>query len=354
MGRPKKILVCILNWGLGHATRCIPILQELQRQGAEVSLASDGRALQLLEKEFPALPIYSLPAYDISYRTGNMFLNIAPQLPKIYKAIRAENIEIKRLVKEQKFDIILSDNRFGCYHSEVKSVFMTHQLRIKMPFLFLEKIIESLNKYWIKKFDTCWVPDTENELNLSGDLSHNIKGIKVSYLGWLSRMHPLNPPIDIKYDALILLSGPEPQRTYLETLLLQQALELDERILVIQGKTEKTSHQFLNEKIEIISYLTTQDLNQAMAASKVIISRSGYSTLMDLAALGKKAILIPTPGQTEQEYLASIFYKKKIFYTASQKNFDLKKALSEVNNFSGIEIKKEERLFLRKNVAKIL
>jgi len=348
----KKVLICVLNWGLGHATRCIPIIRELQRQNVEVALASDGRALDLLREEFPDLETFDLPAYNVTYRTGNMFLNIAPQLPKILHAVILERKRLKILAQKYQFDCIISDNRFGCFVENIPSVFMTHQLRIKMPFFILENIVAAVNQYFIRKFDTCWIPDRLENPNLSGDLSHNVKSLKSEFIGVLSRMKSMD--ISPQYDVLIVLSGPEPQRTYLENILTEQALASDQKVLIIQGKTERKSHVFLNETTEVISYLTSEKLNEVICASKIVISRSGYSTIMDLAMTGKKAILIPTPGQTEQEYLADNLKRDKIFYSASQKAFNLNNALLKAENYSGFEKEFDDNEELEKAIKKLL
>ena len=352
MATRKKVLICVLNWGLGHATRCIPIIRELQSQNAELALASDGRALDLLREEFPELETFDLPAYNVTYRTGNMFLNIAPQLPKILRAVILEKKTIKELVKKHQFDCIISDNRFGCFVENIPSIFMTHQLRIKMPFLLLENFIAFFNQSFIRKFDQCWVPDRIGNPNLSGSLSHGVKNLKSKFVGVLSRMKPMKTsPL---YDVLIVLSGPEPQRTYLEDILTEQALASDKKILIVQGKTERKSHVFLNETTEVLSYLTSEKLNEVMCASKVVISRSGYSTVMDLAILGKKAILIPTPGQTEQEYLAANLKRDKVFYSEEQSNFNLENALQEAEKYTGFGNEFGDNEDLKKLIKKLL
>jgi len=348
----KKVLICVLNWGLGHATRCIPIIRELQQQNAEVCLASDGRALDLLKEEFPHLKTFNLPAYRVTYRTENMFLNIAPQLPKILRAVVLEKKKVEELVEKHQFDCIISDNRFGCFVKNTPSIFMTHQLRIKMPFLLLENFIAAFNQFFIRKFDKCWIPDRLGNPNLSGMLSHNVRGLKSEFIGVLSRMKRIDALN--QYDVLIVLSGPEPQRTYLEDILTEQALVSDKKILIVQGKTERKSHVFLNETTEVLSYLTSEKLNELMCASKIVISRSGYSTIMDLAIIGKKAILIPTPGQTEQEYLAKNLEKDKIFYSENQNDFKLERALLNAEEYSGFEKEFGNNEDLQKVIKKLL
>lgn len=335
----KKILIAPLNWGLGHATRCIPLIRFFQKNNAQVILASDGRALHLLKSEFPELPLFELPSYGITYRSSNMYFNMAMQLPKMVKAIVEEKKEIDRLVKKNKIDIIISDNRYGCFSKKTYNVFMTHQINLPVYFPVVKQIANWINRNQIKKFEECWVPDFEKRPNLSGILSHGenianrINNLK--YIGALSRMKPLE--CENKRKAVFILSGPEPQRTYLEEKILKQASELSLKFLLVKGQTERREHYYFNENIEVVSFLTSEELGQAIAESEIVISRSGYTTLMDLVFLGKKAILIPTPGQTEQEYLAQYFHQQKIFYTTSQKELNLGTALSEVKKFSGFK-----------------
>lgn len=340
----KRILVAPLNWGLGHATRCMPIINELLRQGAEVILASDGRAYHLLRKEYPQLLVLELPPYEVSYQTANMMLNIAPQLPKIIKAIAEEHKAIQKIVKTHQIDAIISDNRYGCLSDAAYSVFLTHQLNIKIPVPFFKTAVAFFNKQFISRFDECWIPDFEGEKeSLSGTLSQN-NGIKnISYLGALTRMQHYEIPK--KYNVLIILSGPEPQRTILEDLLTNQAKMLPHlTIMLVKGKTNESNEGVMYNNLTLQNYMTSQELNQAILASEVVVTRSGYSTIMDLAVLGKPAILIPTPGQTEQEYLAKRLAKQGIYYTASQKGFDLAAALTQVKAYKGYQLPDNDRL----------
>ena len=210
-----KILVAPLDWGLGHATRCIPIIKYLLEKKCEVVIGADGRPLQLLQKEFSALEFVVMPGYNISYpKDGSMVLKMAIQIPKILTGIKHEHELLKKIIKEKKIDAVISDNRFGLWSGEVPCVFITHQLMVKSP--FGEKIIHQLNKNYISKYSECWVPDHSGENNLSGDLSHKFSLPKnVKFIGALSRF--TNEFIlQKKYDLLIILSGPESQRTVFE------------------------------------------------------------------------------------------------------------------------------------------
>jgi uncharacterized protein (TIGR00661 family) len=333
--KSKKILVAPLNWGLGHATRCIPIIQAFQEQGATVFLASDGTALDLLKKEFPELPCFQLPAYNVRYIFPSMVLSMGLQMPKILRGVFLEYFWLKRFIKTHGIDVVISDNRYGLYNKAVHSVFMTHQVNIKAPFSFM---VNAVNRFYIKKFDICWIPDFENTPNLAGVLAHGglVKKLKVKYLGALSRMEKRE--VENRYDAIFVLSGPEPQRTILENKILGQLKNADlasYKFALIRGVTEGKKLDFGAQNLEIHNYLTTKTLNKKILESTVLLARSGYSTIMDLAALGTKAILIPTPGQTEQEYLAEQLATQKIFFTQKQEDLDLVKALLAVKSYKG-------------------
>ncbi len=325
MRRTKKILVAPLNWGLGHATRCIPIVSELQKQGAKILLASDGRALGLLKQEFPDLTLLKLPHYGITYRSNNILLNVALEAPKLARAIYQENRVIKKHIEKHQVNGIISDNRLGCFCKKVPSVFITHQIDLIAPHPFLEKTSRWINYQFINKFNECWVPDVAGEPSLSGRLSHgtSIKGIK--YLGALSRLE--NKILGKKYDVIVVLSGPEPQRTKLEKGILAQAKKLPYRFLIIQGKPEQRDHFFIGKNIEVKSFLRAEELNEALLSSDLFIGRTGYSSLMDLAKLQKSALLIPTPGQTEQEYLGNRLSANGIFHIQTQDALNLKKGI---------------------------
>jgi len=378
-----RILIAPLDWGLGHATRCIPIIRYLLEKGCEVIIGADGRPMQLLQKEFPNLQFIPMPGYGISYpKSGSMALKIASQIPKILKGIKRENLLLKKIIKEGKIDAVISDNRFGLWSKDVPCVFITHQLMIKSP--FGEKWIHQLNKKYISKFTECWVPDLPRPLipssagegkvtaGFSGDLSHKfpLPG-NAKFIGLLSRFESPQPPSRLrealwrsevqrvdKRHLIIILSGPEPQRTVLEEKILKQLAPLSfgrgvgGEVLIVQGITEKNERRKIFENVEMVSHLTSEELQKEILSSEIILSRPGYSTVMDLAVLGKKAIFVPTSGQTEQEYLAKYYSENKIAYSVAQNKFDLNIALRELEKYNGFqakisgeEFKKEVDLF---------
>ncbi|WP_347923879.1 glycosyltransferase [Pontimicrobium sp. SW4] len=324
MNLKKRILIAPLNWGLGHATRCIPIINALLINGFEPIIASDGNALSLLQKEFAELECIELPSYDIEYsKKGNhLRLKILKDAPRILKAIKAEHKIIQNLVAKNNIDGIISDNRFGVYSKKIPSVYMTHQLNVLSGTTTL--LSTKLHQKIIKKFDECWIPDFEGYNNLSGELGHSYNTLNTTkYIGALSRFSKMN--LQKRHDLMILLSGPEPQRTILEKKLLLELTDYNGNVIFIKGVIESKQKIITQNNLTIYNYMTSKELETTINETDLIISRSGYTTIMDLAKLEKKAFFIPTPEQFEQEYLAKKFDKEGVAPFCSQDNFTLEK-----------------------------
>jgi uncharacterized protein (TIGR00661 family) len=334
----KRILVAPLNWGLGHATRCIPIVEALLEQGFEPVLASDGQALELLKKEFPQLQSIELTSYNIKYtKNGNLLaLGLLVQSQKIQRAAAQEQKFVDELVDEIKLDGIISDNRFGVYSKKVPSVYVTHQLNV--PFGIFTAIASKVHHTLISNFNECWVPDYEGKDNLAGRLSFPPpKKIKTRYIQPLSRFS-YKPFVKV-YDVMVLISGPEPQRSIFERIMLDNLKDYDGKVLVVRGIVEQEQKRELLHSIELVNYMLKEELEAAILRSELVISRSGYTTLMDLNALKSKAFFVPTPGQLEQVFLANHMRKKGIADFSFQKNFTLSK-LQESTDTKGFPIKK--------------
>lgn len=334
----KRILVAPLNWGLGHATRCIPIINGLLEHGFHVIIASDGAALSLLQKEYPQLQSFELPSYKIKYakKGKNFKLKLIWDSPKVIKAMQREKKRVKELVKEYNIDTIISDNRLGVYYKKVPCIFITHQLNVLSgnTTWFSSKMHQKI----IKKFECCWIPDVNQKPNLTGKLGHLKKNnLNTTYIGPISRFRKNS--LQKKYDLLVLLSGPEPQRGLLQDKLLDELKGFVGNVLFIKGRIEEnpTVETLVYENVKIIvhNFMTSKNLENALNSSEVILSRSGYTTVMDLAKLEKKAFFIPTPGQYEQEYLAKRLDKKGIVPYAKQEDFTLKE-LHRVKNYTGL------------------
>lgn len=331
----KKILIAPLNWGLGHATRCIPIIKALEENGFESIIASDGIALALLKKEFPKLISIELPAYNIQYaeKGKNFKWKLALQMPKMLSAIKKEKTKINKIIENYEIDGVISDNRLGVYSSKVPSVFITHQLNVlsgKTSWLTTK-----VHSRYISKFDACWVPDVAGVENLSGILGHPEKMVnQINYIGPLSRIEKKS--LHIKYDIMVLLSGPEPQRTLLEKKLIKELEKSAKEILFVKGVVESEQKTWKENQITYYNFMNSEELSVAFNESEMVLCRSGYTTVMDLAKLEKKAFFIPTPGQYEQEYLAKKFKSEIVAPSCKQEKFKASK-LEEIHFYKGFK-----------------
>lgn len=331
----KRILVAPLNWGLGHATRCIPLIHALIDNCFEPILASDGVALNLLQKEFPNLVTIELPSYHITYaKKGHFFkLKMLQNSPNLIKAINAEKKAMEVFVEDYDIDGIISDNRLGVHCKHIPSVFMTHQLKVLSG--NTTWLSTKMHQNIIKRFDECWVPDNVGEDNLSGALGHTgVLGIPVKYIGPLSRFKKTESPMI--YDLLVILSGPEPQRTLLQNLLLKELSKFNGKVLFVKGIVDGEIEASVKDNITIYNFMTSNALEKAINESKIVLSRSGYTTVMDLAKLEKKAFFIPTPGQFEQEYIAERLTKLGYVPSCKQGEFKIE-MLHNIEDYSGLK-----------------
>lgn len=331
----KRILICPLNWGLGHATRDIPIIRDLIAKNNTVIIAADKQIISLFVDEFPALTYIHFPSFAVKYSEQNLIFNLFLSLPRIFKSIFKEHKKLKEIINDYKIDVVISDNRFGLWNKNIHSIFITHQIMIKLPkkIKFFEKALYRLNQWFINKYDECWIPDYEGTENLSGDLSHKFNLPKnTKFILPKSRfLLPENPPSEFD-KILVMLSGPEPHRSILEKIIIDQHRNIDLPCLIVQGKPEEAKHtQQIASNLFSVSHLDTKSLTREILSSKYIICRSGYSSVMDLHALNRMAILIPTPGQTEQEYLGEYLHEKGLFINMKQNNFDIKNAINAIN-----------------------
>ncbi len=331
----KRILVAPLNWGLGHATRCIPIINALIKQGFVPVIASDGVALSLLRKEFPNLSSIELPSYNVTYaKNGKFFkLKLIKDSPKLLKAIKAEKKAVKDILEHNDIAGIISDNRLGVRNKKVPTVFITHQLNVLSG--STTWFSTKMHQKFIKKFDVCWVPDAEGEINLSGKLGHvKTFDIPTKYIGPLSRFTPTAN--ETKNDLMVLLSGPEPQRTLLEKKLFSELKNYKGKVVFVKGVMETEQSIQIIGNMSIYNFMTSALLEKTINESALVVSRSGYTTLMDLAKLNKKAFFIPTPGQFEQVYLAERLTEMQMVPSCKQDDFSLDK-LDQAQNFIGLK-----------------
>lgn len=293
-----KVLICPLNWGLGHATRSSPIVEILMQRGHEVHLASDGLAKVVLSRSYPQLPMHSLAPLTIVYGKSFWIKLFSQILPFIFWLVR-DHIIIRRLQKRYQFDLIISDSRPSCFKKGVYSTFISNQTSPILPNPLLQKLIRRALIRIMHNFDEVWIPDLPGDHALSGELIQVPKNIKTRYLGFLSRLAPVNDSTEsIKiYKTIALVSGPEPMRSDLEDFL--KSYLHDDDVLIVGGRPDQsaTNHHY-------IPYLSPTDLSGYLSKADKIISRGGYSSLLDFTSFNKRLILIPTPGQPEQNYLA--------------------------------------------------
>lgn len=313
------ILVAPLNWGLGHASRCVPLVHRFLSEGHEVILGGDGASLTLLRRHFPTLRYVYLAPLQLRYSKSNRQVwAMLKALPTMVSWACKDHAMLRAVLREEHIGRVVSDNRFGLYSRDTECIYMTHQLHIMLPdgWKWLEPIAERLHEWVYGHFNQVWVPDYEDiEQSLAGELSHPAKMAngKWVYIGPLSRFSSLtiHNTSTSSYDVIAVLSGLEPQRTLLETEIKQRYTGREVRVLIVQGLMNRPNTRFKRGNITIVPYMGDEQLANALCSAKHIIARSGYSTVMDLAALGVSKIeLIPTPGQPEQEYLAVLHSKK--------------------------------------------
>ncbi|TDH20870.1 glycosyl transferase family 28 [Segetibacter sp. 3557_3] len=331
----SKVLVAALDWGLGHASRCVPIIQHFTNLGFEVMIATSGMQKQFFLSEFPNHQYINLEGYNIRYTKSKRWFatKILFQVPKIIKAIISEHLLLRSITKKHNISAIISDNRYGFWHRKIPSVFITHQLSIRTP-LLVKRLVQVGNYMFINQYAFCWIPDVAGPINLAGSLSHprRLPRIKLRYLGGISRLQ-LTGATTVLYDVMVIISGPEPQRSFLEATLLEDLKTFRGRVLFVRGLPGNAPQLGSFNQVSIFNHLPATELSLAFEQSGMIISRSGYTTVMDIIKMKKRAILIPTPGQTEQEYLAEHLKSQYWCYTTTQHQFKLQAALSAAETF---------------------
>lgn len=342
----NKVLICPLNWGLGHATRIVPIIRKLVKHNFEVLIAAGGDSYIYLKMEFPELKFIYFNSYTVRYsKFESQILKMSLLVPSILLWTIKEHFMLKNIIKKNNIDIVISDNRFGLWNKATYNVFITHQLNLKFPktLNFMEPAYRYIANSYIGKYDECWIPDFKGENNLSGELSHGENELSNKYfVGPLSRFK-INDHAkkDELFDVLFILSGPEPQRSIFEKIIYLQTQHSNLKLAIVRGTLTKSLNAF---NFSVFNMLNTNELISLIQKSKLVICRSGYSSVMDLVALNKKAVLVPTPGQTEQEYLAKYLMQQGLFYSENQKEFSLQKAIKNAFEFPVLQIKETEEL----------
>lgn len=303
--------------------------------GFKVIIGADKAPLSFLRTEFPDLTFIKIPSVEIKYPKGKlMVLKMLFSSPKLFYGIFREHQVLKKILTQHAVDIVISDNRYGLWNKKAYSIFITHQLHFQTPnwMRFIQPLIHKINYWFINKYDLCWIPDFSGNDNVGGLLSHP-KNMPENcrYIGLLSRFN-IAELQEKKYDILAILSGPEPQRSIFEQILIEEFKKNNSKALIVRGKPDILA-TYSKNNIDFINHIETDQLAQLILATPMVISRSGYSSVMDYIKLTKNSILVPTPGQTEQEYLAESLKGKGWFYTIDQNKFNLEESLQKCKNY---------------------
>lgn len=324
-----KVLVAPLDWGLGHATRCAPIVQEFLDRGCEVELAVVKSNARILREMFPNVRQRLAPSYNIVYpKHGyNMGFWLLKNSVHLKAVMHAEHRYAEEMVRRHHYDILVSDNRFAFYSKNAISIYMTHQRRIAFPQAF--RMFETVGEMWhasvMAHFDEVWVPDLPDAPGYAGSLSHIAMSPRpLKFVGALSRF--MLPGSEVENDAsqnsdasranelsqknleklgvVAVISGVEPARTQFEARLRFVLAQTLGRHVMILGKPTLGQKCWKEGNITFYSHLPSDEFAQVVRRAEWVVSRGGYSTVMDMAVLGAKCIFVPTPGQYEQVILA--------------------------------------------------
>lgn len=344
MAEKPVVLVSPLDWGLGHASRLIPVIRLCIQKGCKVLIGGNGNSLELLKTAFPQLTCISIPAYSIKYYGKGFWLIISMiwQMPLFFLSIRKEHRRVREIIAENNVSLIISDNRYGLYSEKIYSIIITHQVSPVLPFVFgpAEYPLYLVIRRMIGRFDECWIPDFEGRENVSGQLSHRYKTPhNARFIGLLSRFHlsAEGPsfPDNTNYKLVIVLSGPQPALRRITFRLIKQARELQIKTLVAGGLQDDLSFNGGDSNVTFKKHVPADELYHLLRNAEFIVCRAGYSSLMDLVAINRTGLIIPTSGQTEQEYLARYHHSKGTFYAVNESVVDLKRDLHMMEGKTG-------------------
>lgn len=362
MDKTFNILFSPLEWGLGHAGRLIPLITRLRERGHNIFIAAGPLHTDFFKSEscdalyinFPGFrPVYSgfLPQY----------LMIILQLPLLVFHTIRDNLRLRKIIDRYGIDLVISDNRFGLWNSSVKSVYITHQLLLPFPryLRFLEPAGAALHRIIIRKYNFCFIPDLPGDNGLAGKLAHGTRlPGNVVYTGILSRFadadsSELRDNKSFVHNTVIL-SGPEPQKGILRKKVTEILKNSGIATVVLEGRPDEDPKTEVSGNLIFHSHLASREMSFIIRSSKSIICRPGYTTIMELVSLGCTALLIPTPGQTEQEYLAGWLSSGGWFSTIKQRNIRERLPLRENRRVTDQDINGMSRELLGRALEKIL
>jgi len=358
----RNILICPLEWGLGHAARMIALATRLRELNYNVIIGAGEEHLALFRAEIPGIECIDFPGFKPGYsRYLPQYATLLLQTPVLFYTIISEHLRLRKIIRENKINIVISDNRFGLWNRKIKTVYVTHQLRIPFPKTF--RIFEFagilFHRAIIMKYTFCFIPDLpDNKINLSGRLSHGIKlPGNAMYIGILSRFTYMgsrseDSPVSCRHNTVIL-SGPEPQRSILGQKLEGILKDKKPQTVFLGGRPDRDSAALQSDNIIFYNHMPGAAMKELISGSERIITRSGYTTIMELISLHRSALLIPTPGQTEQEYLASWHQEKGWFSGTLQKHLRDSLPEAEIKIVPAEEIISQSRSLLGEALKRI-
>jgi uncharacterized protein (TIGR00661 family) len=318
----NNILICPLEWGLGHAARMIPMARKLRAMNQNVIVASGKEHLDFFREELPGLTYVRFPGFRPVYSLYfPQFVPLLLSVPYLIFHIIREHYKLIKILKEYKIDIIISDNRFGLWNRKIKCVYVTHMplIPFPVPFRFLEYAGIWLHRQIINKYTFCFIPDLQEEPNFTGRLSHSLNlPANTRFIGILSRFPVDEKPVTElsgQHYNTVILSGPEPQKGVFRKLAADLFRDSGQNTVILEGKPGTGNIMTSEVNLVFINHMDSARMQNIISAADILVTRSGYSTIMDLASLGRSSLLVPTPGQTEQEYLA-LYLSSKGWFTA--------------------------------------
>jgi uncharacterized protein (TIGR00661 family) len=331
----KRVLICPLGWGLGHASRVIPIIEAFLNLGHEVLVAANNQSLRLLSHRFPDIQTIRFPSFEVRLARGKSqtipLIGVALRLP--FHTLK-EHFMLRRLIRQYQIDLVISDNRYGLWCQGTNTILITHQLRVLFPkpFRFLEPAGQVFIRWIAERFTACWIPDNQGAYSIAGKLSHPTRLPRnAKYIGMLSRFTNYGvTPVHPCWDLVGIASGPNPHRELLIAEIEKLATRHNLKTLIVKGLPEEGDSIVEKDGICYAGHLGDNEFASVVKTTKYLVCRAGYSTIMDLFALRTRGLLVPTPGQTEQEYLASHLASKQLFEVVQQsklQGIDINRAL---------------------------
>ncbi|MEK6968538.1 MAG: glycosyltransferase [Nanoarchaeota archaeon] len=328
----------ISNYGLGHATRMLPVIMKLIEQGEKVTIVAKGNSLLMLKNELGDASNYELMQYEVPLKFSDKGFSMFETLkagPSFISLISSQKKWLENFSAKEKIDRVIADGEIGYHLKNKKSFFVNNQLRL-LPGSLLGDGTELLTDVFSKGFEKVIVPDDENG-TLGGLLTSKTRFYdkkRLAYVGILSSIRKKNVVRNVDY--FISISGPGISKEVFTRQVMEQLHLLKGKVVVALGRPDlKEIASKGNAKI--YPYLNRKQQESFLNKAKLVISRSGYTTMMELAEIDKKAFFIPTLNHPEQEYLAKFQKNSGRFHYSKQDSFNFKEDIDEAKQYPGFK-----------------